>query len=341
MSTLPEHILNNEQLDEILTRPDEGLIEYIKQLDGDIMVLGSSGKIGPTLAGMAKRAVDKSGGKKKIIAVSRRPQQNLADAGIETVSCDLLNRDEVSTLPDAKNIIFMAGRKFGSTGTEWLTWAANTMVPYNVAERFQGSRIVVFSTGCVYELTHVSSGGSTEEDRPGPIGEYAQSSLGRERIFDYFAAEKSTPVVQIRLNYAVELRYGLLCDIATNVYKRDPIDLTTGFVNCIWQGDCCSQVLKSLALASCPSSILNVTGPETLSVRWIAEEFGKLFNKTPVFTGKENGFGYLNNAVKANTLFGNPSVPVGTIIPWIAHWIQSGGELFDKPTHYETQNGKY
>jgi hypothetical protein len=338
---MPDKFASVRQLEEFLSSPSEHLVEYVKGLAGDIMIIGAGGKIGPTMAMMARRAGDIAGVKKAVYAVDVQPLKVLEEKGIVTLQCDLLDRKAVGRLPQVENIVFMAGRKFGSSGSEWLTWATNVMVPHNVAEVCIHSRIAVFSTGCVYPVVDVHTGGSVETDAPCPIGEYAMSCLGRERIFDYYAAEKGAKVVQIRLNYALELRYGVLVDIATKVHNDEPVDVTTGFLNGIWQGDCCDQVLRSFDYAASPSSILNITGPELLSVRWIAGRFGQLFGKQARITGQENGRAYLNNASMANALFGNPSAPIGKIIEWIADWIQRGGENIGKPTHFETQDGKY
>lgn len=339
--TYPSKIDDVKQLEEILTRPSAELISYIRQLSGDIAVLGAGGKVGPSMVMMAKRAIDEAGVKKRLIAVDVLPLEQLAQQGVETIQCDLLDLQAVKDLPKVENVIFMAGRKFGSTGTEWLTWAVNVMIPHYVADVFRDSRTAVFSTGCVYPPVHVYSGGSVETDSPDPIGEYSVSCLGRERMFDYYAAQKGAQVVQIRLNYALELRYGVLVDIATKVYNGEDVDVTTGFFNGIWQGDVCDQVLRCMHLASSPSAILNITGPEMVSVRWAATRFGEIFGKTPSFVGEENGKGYLSNAAKANSLFGNPRVPIGTIIDWIANWIEIGGANIAKPTHFEIQDGKY
>ncbi len=341
MKVLPEKFESVRQLEDFMSNPSEPLVEYFKGLEGDIMIIGAGGKIGPTMARMARKASDVAGVQRKVYAVDVQPLKALEEKGLVPLQCDLLDRTAVGRLPQVTNLVYMAGRKFGSSGSEWLTWAINVMVPHNVAEVYRDSSIAVFSTGCVYPVVDVSSGGSVETDAPCPIGEYAMSCLGRERVFDHYAAEMGTKVVQIRLNYALELRYGVLVDIATKVYHDQPVDVTTGFMNGIWQGDCCDQVLRSLACAASPSSILNVTGPELVSVRWIAGRFGHLFGKQVKIAGQENGRAYLSNASKANSLFGNPSVPIGKIIEWIADWIQRGGETIGKPTHFETQDGKY
>jgi len=341
MKTVPDGFASVTQLEQFMSTPSDSLVEYFKGLAGDIMIIGAGGKIGRNMAMMARRAVEKAGVQKKVYAVDVQPLKFPDAKGIAALQCDLLDRRAVDRLPQVENIVFMAGRKFGSSGSEWLTWAINVMVPHNVAEVCKNSRIAVFSTGCVYPVVDVSTGGSVETDATCPIGEYAMSCLGRERIFDYYAAEKGMKVVQIRLNYALELRYGVLVDIARKVYHDEPVDVTTGFMNGIWQGDCCDQVLRSFDCATSPSSSLNITGPELLSVRWIATRFSQLFGKPARIAGLENGKAYLSNASKANSLFGNPSVPIGKVIEWIADWIQRGGEYSGKPTHFETQDGNY
>jgi len=341
MQGLPDVINTVEELDEMLSRPTPPLIELMKGLDGDVMILGAGGKIGPTMARTAKRAVQAAGVKKEIVAVDVVELPKLAAEGIKTIRCDMLDLAAVDKLPRVPNIIYMIGRKFGSTGSEHLTWAINVIVAYHAARAFTRSRIVAFSTGCVYPVMHVMTGGPTELTPCNPIGEYAMSCLGRERMFDQFAETAGEKVLQFRLNYAVELRYGVLFDVATKVAAGEPIDLTTGYVNVIWQGDACNEALRCLALAESPARVLNVTGPETICVRRVAERFGRLFGKEPVFAGQENGMGYLSDATEANGLFGNPTVPAGKVIEWIAHWLTIGGENLGKPTHFETQDGNY
>jgi nucleoside-diphosphate-sugar epimerase len=337
---LPEKISTVAELEDILSTPSEALIQSMKRLNGDIMVLGAGGKVGPTMAMLAKRAMDAAGVKKKVIAVDVAPLAALEKKGIEAIKCDMMDLDAMGKLPKVENIVYMVGRKFGSTGSEHLTWAVNVIVPYHAARTFTKSRIAAFSTGCVYPVMDIKTGGATEQVPANPIGEYAMSCLGRERMFDVFA-EKGEKVVHIRLNYAVELRYGVLSDIAVNIWNGKPVDVTTGFANVIWQGDACNQVLQSLEYASSPARILNVTGPETFSIREVAHTFGRLMGKKAIVEGQENGMGYLNNARQANALFGNPTVPLGKVIEWIAHWVKAGGETSGKPTHFETQDGKY
>ncbi|MCG3179505.1 MAG: hypothetical protein BIFFINMI_01840 [Phycisphaerae bacterium] len=341
MQTLPETINTVAELEEVLSRPSERLVEFVKGLEGDIMVIGAGGKVGPTMCRTAKRAIGAAGVKKDVIAVDVAPLDALAKEGIKTVQCDLLDLDAVAKLSKAANIVYMIGMKFGATGKEALTWAINVTAPYHVARSFTQSRIVAFSTGCVYPVVHVTTGGSVETDPADPVGEYAQSCLGRERMFDYFSQTAGERVLQFRLNYAVELRYGVLVDVAAQVAAGKPVDVTTGFANVLWQGDVCNQALLSLGQATAPATILNVTGPETISIRRAARQFGELLGKPVTFTGEENGRGYLSNATKANALFGNPTVPAGTLIRWIAHWMKIGGATSGKPTHFETQNGKY
>lgn len=341
MQRFPDTIDTLEELEEVLTRPDEVLVAAMKRLEGDLLILGAGGKIGPTLAKMAKRAVDAAEVSKCIFAVATKPLPQLEQEGIETIACNLLDPDAVACLPHVENVLFLVGRKFGSTGSEPLTWAVNVVAPYHVARSFSNSRIVVFSTGCVYPVMEGATGGATEQTRPAPVGEYAMSCLGRERMFDYLNHTTGLRVVHFRLNYAVELRYGVLVDVAVRVFAGQPIDVTTGFANVIWQGDVCSRALRSLELAASPAKVLNVTGKETLMIRQVAQRFGDLFGRSPIFVGQENGRGYLSNATEACRLFGEPSVSTERMIAWIAHWVSSGGENLHKPTHFETQNGEY
>ena len=339
--TLPARLETVAELDELLSRPSPGLVAFMRELDGDLMVVGAGGKIGPTMARLAKRAVDAAGVRKRVIAVDVAPLEALAAAGIETIRCDLMDLDAVARLPKPRNIVYMIGRKFGSTGAESLTWAINCIVAYHAARAFQGCRVAGFSTGCVYPVMHLSSGGASEQTAAEPVGEYAQSCLGRERMWDYFADQGKLDVVHIRLNYAVECRYGVLYDVGSKVWAGEPVDVTTGYANVIWQGDACNQILQALALAAHPGAVLNVTGPETFSIRQVAQQFGRLMDRQPTFSGVENGQGYLNNASLANGRFGNPSVPLSRIVEYTAQWLMAGGENLGKPTHFETQNGKY
>ncbi len=345
MMTLPKTISTVDELEEILSRPTPGAIDTMKRLEGDLMLLGVGGKMGPTLARMAKRASDEAGIKRRVIGVSRFSAPGLSEElnrhGIETISCDLLDRQALNDMPDVPNVIYMTGRKFGSTGNEGLTWAMNVYLPGMVAERFRDSRIVVFSSGNIYPFTPVESGGPTETDSIGPVGEYAQSCLGRERMFEYFSGEYGTSVAVLRLNYAVETRYGILLDVAQKVFNGVPIPLAMGYVNLIWQGDANAQTLQALDLCASPAKILNIAGPEILSIRKLAQAFGERFGKEPVFDGTENETALLNNAGQSCRLFGPPSVPIERVIGWVAHWVEMGGSTLDKPTHYEQRDGKF
>jgi dTDP-4-dehydrorhamnose reductase len=333
------------ELDELISRPTEGLIRMMGRLTGDIIVLGAGGKMGPSLARMAKRASDAAGAVRRVVAVSRfsseREEACLNDVGVKTIKCDLLDPEQVQALPDAPNVVFMAGMKFGSTGQEHLTWATNVMVPYHTARAFTNSRIVAFSTGCVYPLVHFSTGGASEAIPAAPIGEYAQSCLGRERMFDYFAEEKGEKVLHFRLNYAIDLRYGVLWDVASKVWAGEPVDITTNYANVIWQGDCSNIVLQCFKLATAPASILNVTGADTIRIDETAQKFANVMGKSVQFTGESNGIGYLSNCSKMAGIFGQPKVNIDTMVEWIGNWIMQGGENHGKPTHFETQNGKY
>lgn len=345
MNIFPEKITSEEQLEELLSRPSSEAVELFKKMDGDLIFLGIAGKIGPSLAHMAKRACDEAGVKKRIIGVSRfrneTEKRQIESFGIETIAGDLLDREFVAGLPKVKNVFFLAGMKFGSMENLSMTWAVNTYMPALVAEHFSDSRIVAFSTGCVYPLVTVESGGSQETDLPLPVGEYAQSCLGRERMFEFGSKKNGTPVALIRLNYSVELRYGVLVDIAAKVKNNEPVNLAMGFFNVIWQGDANDVVLRAVGQAASPAFILNITGPETLSVREVANEFGKLFGVEPKLVGREAETALLSNSERAYRLYGEPKMPVGTVIKWIAAWMKEEGRLLGKPTHFEVRDGKY
>lgn len=329
---------DEEALEERLSRPPS----WLALPEGDVLVLGVGGKMGPTLARMARRA-DPS---RRVIGVARFSEPGLRERleawGIETIAADLLDEGAVARLPEAANVVFMAGRKFGSSGAEHLTWAMNAVLPARVAERFRASRIVVFSTGCVYPFVAVASGGATEETPPcPPPGDYAWSCVARERAFEHASHRFGTRTVALRLNYAIDLRYGVLCDVARRVLAGEPIDLATGHVNVIWQGDANAWALGALSLASAPMAVLNVTGPETVSVRWLAEEFGRRLGRRPCFVGAEAETAWLSNAARAFARFGYPSVPLATLIDWVASWLTAGGRLLDKPTHYDVRDGRF
>ena len=338
-------IESEAQLEELLASPATSDIELMRRLSGDVILLGAGGKMGPSLARRVRSATDGASVSRRVIAVSRfsspRARDELESAGVETISCDLIDRDQIAKLPECENVLFLAGRKFGSTERTDLTWAINTFVPGIVAERYRASRIAVFSTGNVYPLVKVTSGGSVETDAPSPHGEYAQSCLGRERIFEYFSHEYGTRCLIFRLNYAVDLRYGVLVDIARKVYEGEPINLSVASFNVIWQGDANSYALRSLELCDSPPRILNVTGPETISVQRAGEFFARRFQREVVFEGEESELALLSNASVCHTLLGYPSVALGTLMEWVAHWIEVGGASLNKPTKFEVMDGRY
>jgi nucleoside-diphosphate-sugar epimerase len=329
-------------LEDFMTEPTPALVEDLARAPGDILILGVAGKMGPTLARLARRAAPE----RRVIGVARfssaAARRDLDQHGIETIACDLLDRKAVETLPRTPNVIFMAGMKFGATGDLPQTWAMNVYVPAIVAETFAASRIVAFSTGCVYPFVPVESGGATEDTRTiPPCGDYANSCVGRERMFSYFSALHSTPGRLFRLNYAIDMRYGILHDIARRVHGGKEIDLTMGHVNVIWQGDANSVALRCLAHATTPTSPLNVTGPETISIRWLAEEFGGLMGRNPRTVGAEAATSWLNNASRMNAEFGYPRVPLMRMVEWTADWVANERESLGKPTHYEVRDGQY
>jgi nucleoside-diphosphate-sugar epimerase len=333
------------ELEEFLSGPSEEDIAAIARLDGDLLILGAGGKMGPSLARRAYRAAEKAGVRKRIVAAARFSEnhlrENLASEGIETLAVDLLEPGALSKLPDIPNVIFMAARKFGTSGSADLTWAMNTFLPGLVAERYRASRIVAFSTGNVYPLRHAMEGGAVESTPVAPESEYAQSALGRERMFEYGSRQWGTAVTLLRLNYAIDLRYGVLLDIGTAVFERRPIDLRMAFVNIIWQGDANSVCLRSFAHCQAPPLILNLAGAETLRVRFIAEEFGRRFNVQPIFSSEEMPTALLSNAAKAHQMFGCPAVTSTQMIYWTAAWISSGSPRLNKPTHFEVRDGKF
>lgn len=341
----PSSIKDVHQLEELLSEPTDGLVRTLRELDGDIVILGVAGKMGPTLARMAKRASDRAGTARRVIGVSRfsssKLEVNLNANSVETLHCDLLDPHSLATLPDAPNVVFMAGMKFGSTGQEWLTWAMNSFLPGLVADRYRNARIAVFSTGNVYGLSPVARGGSREEDPLNPAGEYAMSCVGRERIFEHFSRLNGTNVSVLRLNYASELRYGVLLDIAQRVYAGQPVSLSMGYLNTIWQAEASAMALQSLSCVSCPPNVINITGPETLSVRCVAEEFGKRFSKPIRFEGTEATDALLSNAEKSYQLFGPPRVSSQQMIGWIADWLKRDGATLSKPTHFEERTGNF
>ena len=325
--------------------PSQRLIDDIQRIEGDILILGAGGKMGPSMARLAVEAVRRSGTDKRVIAVSRFSDEKLVKdlqaAGVEIIKADLLNESELQGLPDVPNVIYLAGYKFGTTGNEPYTWIMNTYLPAKVAEKYSNSRIVVFSSGNIYPLSPVTNGGSSEDIATSPVGEYAQSCLGRERMFQYFSQKNHTPMLLYRLNYANDVSYGILLEIARSVFEEKEIDLCMGNVNVIWQGDANEVALRSLLHCSSPARILNVTGPEIVSVRWVALEFAKMFGKKVSFTSTEEQNALLSNAAECFRLFGYPSVTLKQMMELIGRWVMEGGKTLNKPTHFQEREGKY
>ena len=334
-----------EDLDDVLTRPSEALGAFIAGLDGPLLVLGAGGKMGPTLCGMVKRAAGESGVSLDVIAVSRfsDPETRawLEARGVRTVACDLFDRQAVARLPDAENIIYLVGLKFGTRQNPALTWAANTLIPSIVCERYPRARIVALSTGNVYPLVPVEQGGSKETDALTPLGEYANACVARERIFEYFTRVFPLRVVSIRLNYAVELRYGVLVDIAGDIVAGRPVDVTMGHFNCIWQRDANDMIVRALSLAASPARALNLTGPDILSVRDVARQLGRRMGVEPAFSGQEAPTALLSDASAAFEALGRPPMNIDRMLDWMAAWIKRGGATLGKPTHFTVRDGMY
>lgn len=342
---LPDSISSVEQLDELLSRPTPDVIEMLARLDGDVLVVGAGGKMGPTLARMVKRGSELAGSSRKVIAVSRftnpDERRKLEAAGVQIVASDLLEPAAVEQLPEAANILFLAGMKFGATGNEPLTWAMNTFVPGLVARRFSGCRIVAFSTGNVYSMVPVTSGGARESDRLEPLGEYAMSCLGRERMFEYASQATRTPTTIFRLNYACETRYGVLVDLAQAVWNRTPIDLSMGAFNVIWQGDANAMAVQCLEQCRTPAWVVNVTGGETLQVRDVCRQLSDRMGRQPQFTGQESATALLSNAELAHDRFGSPLVPVSRMIDWVADWVMHDRPTLGKATKFQVRDGQF
>jgi nucleoside-diphosphate-sugar epimerase len=340
-----ERIEDEERLEQELSRPYPGTVEQLRSIRGDFLVLGAGGKMGPTLCRLLKNA--SGDGRRRVYAVSRFSDSGVRDrlqsAGIQTIQADLLDRSAYASLPDAENIFFLAGMKFGASVQEHMTWAMNVYVPALAAERWSGPevRIVVFSTGNVYPFAEVSSGGADERRPPEPIGEYAMSCLGRERIFQYFSAARGTGTVIIRLNYANELRYGILVDLAQKVLTGRVIDLSMGYVNVIWQADAANYIARSISLASSPASVLNVAGPEILSVRELAERIAELAGTRARFTGRAQPTALLSDSSRCLELFGPPSVSLDWMLTQVVDWVRRGERTLNKPTKYGVRDGKF
>jgi nucleoside-diphosphate-sugar epimerase len=340
-----DRIADIDQLEDVLSEPTDAVVDTLCRLPGDVLILGVGGKMGPTLARMARRASDQAGVRRRVIGVARftdgRLQARLQSWGIDTIRCDLLDAGQCARLPEAPNIVFMTGMKFGSTGQEALTWAMNCWLPGTVCQKYRTSRIAVFSTGNVYGLTPVALGGSLETDALNAAGDYAMSCVGRERICEHFSRTAGIPMTILRLNYAVEMRYGVLVDLAQQVQRGEPIDLAMGHLNAIWQADANAMALASLRLAASPPLVVNLAGPELLSVRRLAAEFGRLLGRTVTFRGTENTDALISNGQLGHRLFGYPRVTVDHVMQWIADWVARGGETLGKPTHFEVRDGKF
>jgi hypothetical protein len=340
-----DRIADVEQLDDLLSEPTDAAVDALARLPGDLVVLGVAGKMGPTLARMARRASDRAGVERRIIGVARFTDAHLETRlqrwGVETIRCDLLDPVQLARLPEAPNVVFMTGMKFGSTGNEALTWAMNCWLPGTVCEKYRHARIAAFSTGNVYGLTPVALGGSVEGEPLKAAGDYAMSCVGRERIFEHFSRTLPIPMTILRLNYATELRYGVLVDLAQRVLAGHPVDLAMGHLNAIWQADANAMALASLSHAASPPLVVNIAGPELLSVRRVAQEFGRLFDTPLRLHGTESSDAFLSNGQLGHRLFGYPRVSAGRMIHWIADWIARGGETLGKPTHFEVRDGKF
>ena len=340
-ASLPERFASVGELEAFLATPSAALVAEMATVEGDLLILGVAGKMGPTLARLAKNAAPA----RRVIGVARFSEaalrERLESWGVETIACDLLDRAAVLALPDAPNVVFAAGHKFGASGNTPLTWAMNTWVPSLVAERYKASRIVAFSTGNVYPLTRVGAPAPSEASRLGPVGDYAQSCLGRKRMFEYFSARYATPGRIVRLNYAIDMRYGVLFDIASKVRRGEPVDVTMGQVNVIWQGDANAQVLRCLAHCTTPATPLNCTGLAALSVRELALQLADRLGTTAKIVGEEAKTALLSDASEAGRLFGPPEVPIEAMLDWVADWVANDGASLGKPTKFEVRDGTF
>ena len=337
--------MTESELEDLLSTPRQATVESLRACAGDVIVLGAGGKMGPTLARMLVRAASHLGDSRRVFAASRfsdsRSEQTLRASGVETIRCDLLDVEAVRRLPDVAGVFFMAGQKFGTESAPASTWAMNTIVPAICADRYRGARLVAFSTGNVYPLTPVSAGGVGESDPVGPVGEYAWSALARERVLEYYSARHGTPIALIRLNYAIDLRYGVLTDIALRVSREEPVPLAMGYVNVIWQGDACRIAIECLPHTTSPPFVVNVTGTATLSVRALAEALGTRLGKQPRFVGREGPDALLSNTGLMRQRFAAPEVPLERMIEWVAEWVSAGGRMLGKPTHFEERSGTF
>jgi nucleoside-diphosphate-sugar epimerase len=345
MHDLPQTITSVEELDELLSRPTPAVVDAFRQLDGDLLVLGVGGKMGPTLARMAARAAQLAGKNSRIWGVARFSNPKLPawleEHGVQSWQADLLDPQQIAKLPEAAVVVVMTALKFGASGRPADTWAVNCWLPAAICQRFPTSRLIAFSTGNVYPLTPVVRGGSVETDPLSPVGEYAASCVGRERLYEYFSRRQGTRISIIRLNYACEVRYGVLVDLAQQIVRGEPIDLSMGAVNVIWQGDANAMALAALAHAQSPPFVVNVAGPETLSVRWVCQQMGQWLGRDPSFTGDEGRDALLSNGQFGHSLWGYPRVPIQRLMRWVVDWLQKGGEVWDRPTKFQVRDGSF
>jgi hypothetical protein len=344
-SALPAFINTEAELDELLTRPRDALVEFIKTVSTPLLVLGAGGKMGPTLAILAHRAARKANHPLKVIAVSRfgdkLARAHLEAEGVRTIACDLLEEKSLSCLPDSENVICLVGQKFGTHENPSATWAINTIVPARIAERYSNARIVAVSTGNVYPLTEVDRGGSVESDPLRPLGEYANATVGRERVFEFYSLRNRNPLALLRLYYAVDLRYGVVVDIARKIYADHSVELANGCFNCIWQGDANDMILRALSLADSPPIARNLCLPEVFQVRQIATRLGELLERPVSFHGTEATTALLGKATRICAELGEPQIGIETMLRWTAHWVKNDGRNLNRPTHFEVRDGKY
>jgi len=343
--SFPDHLSTEAELEEILTRPHTPLVEFVRTLSSPLVVLGAGGKMGPTLAVLARRAADAAGHPLEVIAVSRFHEAHarawLEQRGVKTIPADLLTEPGVRALPEAENVVYLVGLKFGTAQAPAMTWAVNTLIPARIVARYPAARFAALSTGNVYPLTSVGDGGSVETDPLRPLGEYANAAVARERLFEFSAQSHRTRIVLLRLYYAVELRYGVVVDLARQILAGTPIPLANGWFNCIWQGDANDLILRALALAASPPIAWNLCRPEVFSVREVAGKLGFFLGREPQFSGSESDTALLGNAAPLCRLLGAPPTPIDTIVRWVAHWVKSGGRNLGKPTHFEARDGEY
>lgn len=333
-------ITSEQTLIDRMTTPSPSVVQAVSEVDGGVLILGVGGKMGPTLAELLVRA-----GARRVIGVSRfsdaHVRTQLESVGVETIRADLLEESDLDRLPDAPNVLFLAGFKFGATGNAPATWAMNAWLPGRIMRRYARSRIIYVSSGNVYAYTPVAEGGADEDGEIGPVGEYAQSRLGGERIAEHLCVEQGTPLLIVRLFYATELRYGIIHDLGRKIHDGAPIDLAMGHVNQIWQGDANGYLARMFRLCSSPATILNMTGPDVLSVRELIASLSQKLDRAPRLEGKESGTALLGNAVRLFDKLGRPETSVGQIVDWVAHWIRIGGRSLDKPTGYESRTGRF